>query len=79
MKKMRHVMLLLPSSALAETFDQQDSLQHPQVGFCGKSSIGKNLGPKDVMNAYLVELADFNQTRMKSNIQRLGERPSPRR
>jgi hypothetical protein len=50
---MRHVVLLLPSSALAEALHEQNGLQDPQLGFGGEPRIGKDLRPKYIVDAYL--------------------------
>jgi hypothetical protein len=49
---MRHVVLLLPSSALAEALHEQNGLQDPQLGFGGEPRIGKDLRPKYIVDAY---------------------------
>jgi hypothetical protein len=49
-----HVVLLLPSSALAKALDEQDCLQHPQIRLGREPSIGKDLGSQNIVDTHLV-------------------------
>jgi hypothetical protein len=49
-----HIVLLLPSSALAKAFDEQNCLQHPQVRFGREPSICEDLRSQNIMDAHLV-------------------------
>jgi hypothetical protein len=53
MEEVRHVVLLLSSSALAEALDQQDGLQYPEVRLSREAAASEDLWAKYIMNAHL--------------------------
>jgi hypothetical protein len=55
MEEMRHVVLLLTRPALAKALNKEDGLQYPQVRLGRESCVGENLGPQDIVYAYLEE------------------------